>query len=155
MNPPRRANNTRAPAPNYMRGTGPIKSETVSIAPTGEQYEIVSGGRRAVITEVGATLRSYAVDGIDVVRGFAEDAVVQGGRGQNLIPWPNRIRDGKYTFAGQPQQPVSEFQRGEAVVLVVVGDAGKDGRSVVVRRQSGVIVVRAMPEELRAVLRHR
>ena len=76
----------------------------MSIPPTGAQYEIVSGGHRAVVTEVGATLRSYAVDGVDVVRGFAEQEAVKGGRGQNLLPWPNRIRDGKYSFAGQSQQ---------------------------------------------------
>ena len=76
----------------------------MSIPPTGEQYEIVAGGHRAVITEVGATLRSYSRDGIDVVRGFAEEETVKGGRGQHLLPWPNRIRDGKYTFAGQAQQ---------------------------------------------------
>ena len=72
--------------------------------PTGAQYEIVSGGHRAVITEVGATLRRYSLDGIDVVRGFAEDEAVKGGRGQNLLPWPNRIRDGRYIFEGQTQQ---------------------------------------------------
>ena len=76
----------------------------MSIPPTGAQYEIVSGGHRAVVTEVGATLRHYSVDGRDVVRGFGEQELVSGGRGQNLIPWPNRIRDGKYTFAGQAQQ---------------------------------------------------
>jgi aldose 1-epimerase len=87
----------------------------VSIPPTGEQYEIVSGGHRAVVTEVGATLRSYTVDGVEVVRGFAEDAAVKGGRGQNLIPWPNRVRDGKYTFAGQPHQlALTEPARGNA-----------------------------------------
>lgn len=76
----------------------------MSIPPTGEQYEIVSGGHRAVVTEVGATLRSYSRDGVDVVHGFAEEEPVKGGRGQHLLPWPNRIRDGKYTFAGQAQQ---------------------------------------------------
>jgi aldose 1-epimerase len=87
----------------------------VSIPPTGEQYEIVSGGHRAVITEVGAGLRSYSVDGVEVVRGFAEGDMVKGGRGQNLIPWPNRIRDGKYTFAGQPHQlALTEPARGNA-----------------------------------------
>jgi aldose 1-epimerase len=30
--------------------------------------------------------------------------VVKGGRGQNLIPWPNRIRDGHYVFQGQELQ---------------------------------------------------
>ena len=76
----------------------------MSIPPTGEQYEIVSGGHRAVVTEVGATLRSYSVDGVDVVRGFGEHESPRGGQGQNLLPWPNRIRDGKYTFAGKSQQ---------------------------------------------------
>jgi aldose 1-epimerase len=76
----------------------------VSTPPTGEQYEIISGTRRAVVTEVGATLRSFSVDGRDVVRGFGVEDQVSGGRGQNLIPWPNRIRDGRYVFNGATQQ---------------------------------------------------
>jgi aldose 1-epimerase len=76
----------------------------VSTPPTGEQYEIVSGTRRAVVTEVGATLRSFSVDGRDVVRGFGVEDQISGGRGQNLIPWPNRIRDGRYVFNGATQQ---------------------------------------------------
>jgi aldose 1-epimerase len=81
-----------------------IKCEFVSTPPTGEQYEIISGARRAVVTEVGATLRSFSVDGRDVVRGFGEEDQISGGRGQNLIPWPNRIRDGRYVFNGATQQ---------------------------------------------------
>ena len=54
------------------RSPRPLKSTSVSTPPTGEQYEIGSGDARAVVTEVGATLRSYAVEGRDVVRGFAE-----------------------------------------------------------------------------------
>ena len=76
----------------------------MSTAPTGEQYEISSGAYRAVITEVGATLRSFSVDGRDVVRGFNVDEMSKAGRGQNLIPWPNRIRDGRYSFDGVTQQ---------------------------------------------------
>jgi aldose 1-epimerase len=72
--------------------------------PTGEQYEIVSGDHRAVVTEVGATLRTYTVAGREVVRGFEADEVVKGGRGMQLLPWPNRIRDGRYTFNGTEQQ---------------------------------------------------
>ena len=81
-----------------------IKCQFVSAAPTGEQYEISSGNHRPVITEVGATLRSFSVDGRDVVRGFGVQDMISGGRGQNLIPWPNRIRDGRYTFNGATQQ---------------------------------------------------
>jgi aldose 1-epimerase len=87
-----------------------------AVNPTGDQYEIVAGGRRAVITEVGATLRSYAVDGRDVVRGFGADEVIKGGRGQQLLPWPNRIRDGRYAFEGTAQQlALSEPDRHNAI----------------------------------------
>ena len=81
-----------------------IKCRFVSAAPTGEQYEINSGNHRAVVTEVGATLRRFSVDGRDVVHGFDVTETIKGGRGQNLIPWPNRIRDGRYTFNGITQQ---------------------------------------------------
>lgn len=84
--------------------------------PTGDQYEITFQEQRAVITEVGATLRVYSVDGRDVVSGFAEDEVVKGGRGNQLLPWPNRIRDGKYTFDGVDQQlALSEPKRHNAI----------------------------------------
>lgn len=87
-----------------------------AVNPTGDQYEITAGGRVAVVTEVGATLRAYAVDGRDVVRGFAADEVIHGGRGQQLLPWPNRIRDGRYTFEGVAQQlSLSEPDRHNAI----------------------------------------
>jgi aldose 1-epimerase len=81
-----------------------IKCQFVSVPPTGEQYEIISGPHRAVVTEVGATLRSFSVEGRDVVRGFGVDDMSRAGRGQHLIPWPNRIRDGRYVFNGVTQQ---------------------------------------------------
>lgn len=70
------------------------------IAPTGEQYELAGGGYRCVVTEGGATLRLLEHAGRPLVDGFAEDAMPTGGRGQLLMPWPNRIRDGRYDFAG-------------------------------------------------------
>lgn len=76
----------------------------MSTAPTGQQYEITLGDQQAVVTELGATLRVYRVDGRDVVRGFGPDETVKGGRGQTLLPWPNRIRDGRYRFDGVDQQ---------------------------------------------------
>ena len=92
-----------------------IKCQFVSAAPTGEQYEITAGDHRAVVTEVGATLRSFSVGGRDVVHGFGIEDRVSGGRGQNLIPWPNRIRDGRYTFDGTTQQlPLTEPARHNA-----------------------------------------
>jgi aldose 1-epimerase len=88
----------------------------VSVVPTGEQYEIISGSHRAVVTEVGATLRSFSVADHDVVRGFDVQEMSSGGRGQNLLPWPNRIRDGRYAFKGVTQQlALSEPARHNAI----------------------------------------
>ncbi|MDO7869639.1 aldose 1-epimerase family protein [Nocardioides jiangxiensis] len=74
------------------------------LSPSGEQFEISAGGYRAVITESGAALRVLTHDGEDLVDGFAEDAMASMGRGQLLMPWPNRIEDGRYEFAGVQQQ---------------------------------------------------
>jgi aldose 1-epimerase len=88
---------------------------TAVVAPTGEQFEISGGGYRAVVTESGATLRLLEYDGRLVVDGFAEDAMPAVGRGQLLMPWPNRIRDGRYSFDGRDLQlGLSEAARGNA-----------------------------------------
>lgn len=71
---------------------------------SGEQHEIRHGTHRAIATEVGATLRHYSVDGVDVVDGFAVDEWAPGGRGQVLAPWPNRLDGGRYEFAGRAGQ---------------------------------------------------
>ncbi|MGA8994748.1 MAG: aldose 1-epimerase family protein [Nocardioidaceae bacterium] len=85
------------------------------VAPSGEQYEIVGGGYRAVVTESGATLRELSHDGRPLVLGFAADASSASGRGQLLAPWPNRVRDGRYTFDGRDHRlPLSEPGRGHA-----------------------------------------
>ena len=75
-----------------------------SNSPTGRQFEISFGDQRAWIVEVGGGLRRYRVDGREIVDGYAEDELCRSGRGQCLIPWPNRIRDGQYEFAGVHQQ---------------------------------------------------
>lgn len=74
--------------------------------PTGEQLDLALGDQEATITELGAGLRRYAVGGLDVVKGYAATEPVSGGRGQQLVPWPNRIRDGRYPWAGKTQQLV-------------------------------------------------
>lgn len=85
------------------------------VAPSGEQYEIESAGYAATITESGATLRLLSKDGRRLVDGFTEDAMSSACRGQLLMPWPNRIRDGRYEFEGTGQQlPLSEPKRNNA-----------------------------------------
>jgi aldose 1-epimerase len=87
----------------------------VTIPPSGEQCRITSGDQEAVVVEVGGGLRTYTVGGAAVLDGYGEDEMASGGRGQLLMPWPNRIRDGAYTFAGQDLQlPLTEPSRHNA-----------------------------------------
>ncbi len=85
-------------------------------ATTGDQWVIGHGDQRAVVCEVGATLRSFTLSGEPVVDGFGPDEWSQGGRGQVLAPWPNRLGDGRYTFEGiEAQAPLDEVEHGNAI----------------------------------------
>jgi aldose 1-epimerase len=68
--------------------------------PSGEQIEIRAGDQRVVVVEVGAGLRSYTVGEREVIDGYGADEMASAGRGQVLMPWPNRIEDGAYEFNG-------------------------------------------------------
>ncbi|PUA79587.1 aldose 1-epimerase family protein [Nocardioides currus] len=74
------------------------------VFPSGDQFEIAAAGYRAVVTESGAALRVLSYGDRPLVDGFAEDEMAPGGRGQLLMPWPNRIRDGRYSFGGRDLQ---------------------------------------------------
>lgn len=85
------------------------------VFPSGDQHEISAAGYRAVVTECGAGLRELSHDGHPLLVGFAEDEQCSWGRGQLLLPWPNRIRDGHYAFDGAEHQlPLTEVARGHA-----------------------------------------
>ena len=84
--------------------------------PTGEQFEIVHGDQSAVVAEVGATLRSFSVAGLELLDTFAEDEMSDVCRGQVLLPFPNRIAGGLYVFEGGEQQlPITEPAMGGAL----------------------------------------
>jgi aldose 1-epimerase len=85
------------------------------VAPSGEQYEISGSGYRAVVTECGAGLRLLEHGGRPLVDGYAEEHPAAAGRGQLLMPWPNRIRDGQYAVGDrQLQLPLTEPARHNA-----------------------------------------
>ena len=86
------------------------------IAPSGEQIEIVAGDQRAVVVAVGGGLRTYAAGGRELVDGYGADEMSSSGRGQVLIPWPNRLQDGSYEFDGRHHQlPLNELGRRNAI----------------------------------------
>lgn len=77
--------------------------------PSGRQYRLEHRRQRATVVEVGGALREYVVDGFPILDGFAEDQMATAARGQPLIPWPNRLADGRYEFEGRDLQlPLSE-----------------------------------------------
>lgn len=81
----------------------------MSTAASGDQHTISGGGYEAVVAEAGATLRTMSYGGRPVVAGYPDDQTASGGRGQLLLPWPNRIEDGVYTFAGDEHVlPITE-----------------------------------------------
>jgi aldose 1-epimerase len=74
------------------------------VPPSGEQIEISAGDHRAVVVEVGGGLRSYTIGARDVLDGYGLEEQSLSGRGQVLIPWPNRLQDGSYEFDGRRHQ---------------------------------------------------
>lgn len=89
---------------------------TTTSPPTGRQLSIRAGADEAVITEVGASLRRFAADGRDVVVPFGEHELPPASNGAVLVPWPNRLADGRYTWEGVERQlPITEPERGTAL----------------------------------------
>lgn len=86
------------------------------IAPSGKQITIAVGDQQAVVVEVGGGLRSYCAGGRELVDGYSADEMSSSGRGQVLIPWPNRLQDGTYEFDGRRHQlPLNEPERRNAI----------------------------------------
>jgi aldose 1-epimerase len=86
------------------------------IAPSGEQITIALKDQQAVIVEVGGGLRSYSLGGREFVDGYGVHEMSSSGRGQVLIPWPNRLEGGSYDFDGKHYQlPLNEPERRNAI----------------------------------------
>lgn len=96
------------------------------------------GDQELTVTDQGAGLRGYAVGGAAVLDGCAPGAPCTAGRGQLLLPWPNRIAEATYVFQGEEHHlPVTEERSGSAIhgltrgeiweVLELRGDAVRFG----------------------------
>ena len=89
---------------------------SVSVAKSGTQWTIEADGHRAVLAEVGGVLRGYSAGDRDVLDGFGTDELAPACAGQVLAPWPNRIRDGQYTFEDTAYQlPLTEPEKHTAI----------------------------------------
>jgi aldose 1-epimerase len=74
--------------------------------PTTEPTEVTltSGGAELAVDLRGGGLRALRVGSWDVLDGYETGAVPSGRRGGVLLPWPNRIRDGRWTWQGRQLQ---------------------------------------------------
>ena len=88
----------------------------MAASPSGEQFELTRDDQTAVVTEVGAGLRAYSLGDRELLDGYPADELASSGRGQQLLPWPNRIRDGVYRLDGREHRlPLNEAERGNAI----------------------------------------
>jgi aldose 1-epimerase len=78
--------------------------DLVSVPPSGQQHEIAYGLHEATIVEVGGGVRSYRVDGEDVLHPYSLSSMCDGAHCAPLVPWPNRLADGRYSFDGVEHQ---------------------------------------------------
>jgi aldose 1-epimerase len=65
---------------------------------------------------VGGGIREYEVAGRAVLEPYPVAAMADGAHGAPLVPWPNRLRDGRYRFKGREYQvPLTEPENGNAI----------------------------------------
>jgi aldose 1-epimerase len=66
--------------------------------------QLSAGPARLWIAQVGASLRLLQGDGRDVLDGYGRDDIADAAQGQVLVPWPNRLADGRYRTEGETLQ---------------------------------------------------
>jgi len=87
----------------------------ISVSPTGTQIALQLGDVTAQIAQVGASLRSLRIGGVDLVPPYPEDSPTPSCSGVVLAPWPNRVRDGRWDDAGTVRQlAITEPKLGNA-----------------------------------------
>jgi aldose 1-epimerase len=84
--------------------------------PIGAQFELRRGRQRLVVTEVGAGVRSWTVGDRELLASFSAGEDDAAFCGRVLVPWPNRVRDGRYRFEGAEHRlEVTEPERANAL----------------------------------------
>ena len=68
--------------------------------PSGRQIHLTHQDQEVTVVEVGGGLRTYTSGGRSVLDGYGDDEMCSGGRGQALMPWPNRLGDGRFEWDG-------------------------------------------------------
>lgn len=99
----------------------------MSIPPSVRQYEIRHDDPAAVVVEVGGGVREYRVGDRTVLDPYPREAVCDGAHGTVLVPWPNRLAEGRHRFDGLDcQVAITEPDKDNAIHgLCCAGAAGR------------------------------
>ena len=68
------------------------------------EVRLTAGGADLVVELRGGGLRSLTVGDWDLLDSYPPGTVIEGWPGAVLLPWPNRIRDGRWTWEGRELQ---------------------------------------------------
>lgn len=83
---------------------------------SGQQFVVRRGAAIVKVGQVAAVLREFSVDGVHFTETWDDDLVAPMGCGLVLVPWPNRVAGGKWTYQGQTLQlDITEPSRGNAI----------------------------------------
>lgn len=93
---------------DQLRWNAILDRMNFSVTPDTE-HTLSFGDQRAVVSPWGGSLRRYFVVGADgserdIVWGYSGGSHKKGGQGDVLIPFPGRIPQGRYAFAGETFQ---------------------------------------------------
>ncbi|MCX5395048.1 gluconokinase, GntK/IdnK-type [Streptomyces sp. NBC_00094] len=92
------------------------EGSSASPSPTGGSWRLVRGEQSVEVVRLGGALRDYVVNGRPLLDGFSTGSAITGGRGQLLVPWPNRVDGGRYRFDGRDLQlPLTEVEKDNAI----------------------------------------
>ncbi len=84
--------------------------------PNGELIILEAGDYKATVASVGAGLVSLSFQGKDIVLPFPGNELPPAYAGKVLMPWPNRVAGGAYSFGGRRYElPVNEASTGSAL----------------------------------------
>ena len=84
--------------------------------PSGRQVELRHGEQTLTVVEVGGGIREYTWGGRPVLDGYRVHEICPAAHGQPLVPWPNRLGNGRYRFGGSEHQvALSEPEHGNAI----------------------------------------
>ena len=82
---------------------------------TGDVHQLRRGEATAHVGELAAVLRGFQVGGVAYTETWDDAELPPMGCGIVLVPWPNRIRDAKWTHRGAQQKlDITELSNGHA-----------------------------------------